>query len=413
MADDPKRRPQLQFGEAQARAAGATARSMLDNTLDTATRPARAQIGAAYGAARAVGGAAGALRDGFMGGPRLSSPPQGGPDFSGVTGGASAPVTPSAPDFSSVRAGVRAEPVLQPGAPNSFTGSDGRTQRVDAASSAAPGAAGAVPASGPVVALRNQAGGVQEATASALDGQRRATLQARGDAASAINPMSDAGELMRRFNTSQRSYMNKGSPQARRMAGEAILNQLGAMNTASAAGQQATNESLQAAAAGEAQANESYAARRLEADTFNADDGYRRATLRAEQQRPTGTTVRGMDGTTSVLRNDGSTSTLRNEAGDPIRSPTPADAPRLVSPDVEFKALTESLDNMAQMRPAKPGPEQEAFDAQVASTRARLQQLAGAPAAAGSDAGPQLVGHRDGKPIYRDASGQLFIDEGR
>lgn len=412
MADDPKRRPQLQFGEAHARAAGATARSMLSNTLDTATTPTRASIGAAYGAGQAVRGVGAALRDGFTGGPRLSAPQ--GPDFSGVTGGASPAVAPAMPDFSKVQAGVRTEPVLRPGAPNSFTGSDGRTQRVDTAAGAVPGAPAPVaPGTGPVVALRNQASGVQDATARVVDGQRRATLQARGDAASSLNPMSDAGELMRRFNTSQRSYMNKGSPQARRMAGEAILGQLGAQNAASAAGQQATNESLQAGAAGEGQANESYAARRLEADTFNSDEGYRRATLQAEQRRPTGTTVRSTDGTTSVLRNDGSTSTLRNEAGEPIRSPSATDAPRLVSPDVEFKALTESLDNMAQMRPAKPGPEQEAFDAQVASTRARLQQLAGAPAAASADAGPQLVGHRDGKPIYRDAAGQLFIDEGR
>jgi hypothetical protein len=330
-------------------------------------------------------------------------------------GAATAAAAPAAiaarADFSNVQAGAPV-PVLRPGDTNTFTGSNGVTRAIAPASAAAAAPAATQPRlqqPAQVLARPSNAAAVRESTQAAVAGQRDLARTARADAAQFLNPMSDGAEIMRRFENSQNSYFNKGSPQARRMQGEAILGQLGAQNRASDTGQQAGSAVLQQGAGQEGTANEAYAQRRLAADTFNADDGYRRDQLAAEQQRPTGQSVRGTDGRTSVLRNDGNAFTLRDEAGNPVQTQDP----NALTPSSLLAAYT---DQAAAVAEGLGSPDDK--NRQMAALRADpiysplFQGGAGAGQAPAQPGAPALVGYRAGKPIYRDASGNLFIDEG-
>jgi len=195
-----------------------------------------------------------------------------------------APAPVARPDFSNVT-------TLAPGTPNTYTGGNGITRRVDpgpAPAAAAP-QGGAPPLLRPaaVQAPASAAPQVQQSVTRAVDAQRGQTLAARGDAAEMLNPMSNSAELMRRLENSQSSYFHKGSPQARRLIGEAIAGQLGAQNAATAQGQRSAGETIERGVGYEAGAMEGAARRQLDADTFNADDSYRQRALEAEVSRPT------------------------------------------------------------------------------------------------------------------------------
>lgn len=165
---------------------------------------------------------------------------------------------------------------------------------------------------------------VQDTTARALDGQRRATLTARADAADILNPMSADAEIMRRLQNSQRSYFNRGSPSARAAQAAAYAGQLEARNRASSMGQDAANAMLQLGAVGEGAAAESAADRRQRADEFNVDrqqaavdrDDFARSPARQEL-------IRGQDGRVTYIRQDGTAATLRDEEGQPVLTPGP------------------------------------------------------------------------------------------
>ena len=255
-----------------------------------------------------------------------------------------APATPAAaapaprPSFS---AGTTVAPPRR-GDMNTFTGANGVTRRIDPAPASAAAVAPAAQTA-QVTAPASNAAAVQQSVVRALDSQRGLTRTTRADAAEVLNPMSADAEILRRLENSQNSYFNKGSPQARRLIGEAIAGQLGARNAASAQGQRAGNDTLERGVGYEAGALEGAARRQLDADTFNVDAGYRERALAAEQQRPTGTVIRGLDGNTSMLRNDGSVTTLRDEAGKPIQTPEPAVAGALTP-----AALLESYSAQAQ-----------------------------------------------------------------
>ncbi|WP_202841940.1 hypothetical protein [Luteimonas saliphila] len=179
---------------------------------------------------------------------------------------------------------------VAPGDTNTFTGANGVTRRIQPAPAAAATPAVAQPPllqPANVAAPPSNAPLVQQATARALEGQRGQTQTARADAASILNPMSADAEILRRLENSQGSYFHKGSPQARRLVGEAIAGQLGARNAASAQGQAAGNATLQQGAVGEGFAAEGAARRQIDASMFNADDGYRRQALAADIARPT------------------------------------------------------------------------------------------------------------------------------
>lgn len=276
-------------------------------------------------------------------------------------------------DFSRVTGAV-AGPVLRPGDLNTFTGRDGQTRRVTPAAAAETPAANPPGASAlqPVTAAPTNAPQVRESIAHAQGGQRRATLQARSDVGAFLNPMSQGGEIMRRARSAASTM--RGSPSARAATVNALLGQLGVENQATASGQHAQLQTLQQGPELEAAANEGAAQRQLSAAQGNADTTLRQAVLRADQQRPTGQSVRGLDGSTNVLRNDGTAFTLRDEAGNPIRTPDPA-AARLVSADAEFKSLTDLLKSYEET-PAPRGVEDERA-AEVAGLRQRMQQLTG------------------------------------
>jgi hypothetical protein len=242
--------------------------------------------------------------------------------------------------------------VPQPGDMNTYTGGNGVTRRIEPAPAAAavPPAAAQV-RSQPVIAPASNAPAVQQSVVRALDASRGQTRTARADAAEILNPMSNSAELMRRLENSQGSYFYKGSPQARRLIGEAIAGQLGAQNAATMQGQRTAGDVIERGVGYEAMAGEGAARRQLDADTFNVEAGYRDRTLAAEQQRPTGALVRGLDGNTTMLRNDGSTTTLRDEAGNAIQTPAPAQAGALTpaalleSYTAQAEAINQGLGN--------------------------------------------------------------------
>lgn len=138
-----------------------------------------------------------------------------------------------------------------------------------------------------VQAPASNAPAIQQSVVRALDAQRGQTRAARADAAEILNPMSHSAELMRRLENSQRSYFNKGSPQARRLIGEAYAAQLGAQNAASAQGLRSAGDTIERGLGYEAGAMEGAARRQLDADMFNTDDSYRNRALQAEIERPT------------------------------------------------------------------------------------------------------------------------------
>lgn len=236
----------------------------------------------------------------------------------------------------------------------------------------------------PVLARPTTAPAVRESTQRALDGQRRATLDTRADAASILNPMSADAEIMRRFEISQGYGSNKGSPQARKLAGEAILGQLSARNEASATGQEGANATLQQGAAGENTANESAAQRRLEADQFNVESQQTTAQRQAEQQRPFNV-VRDSTGRTSVLRNDSVLQPLRAEDGSQlITSPETTGRPvDQVTADAQYKSLSDRLAALQQFgRPQEEGAAAE-YDRAVGALQTQMDQLTGAQGRSG------------------------------
>ena len=232
---------------------------------------------------------------------------------------------PARPDFSNVTTGAPAPTVPRPMRTFDPTRSASVPLETDYTRPAPPD-----PASPPVIARPSAAPQVQQSVRRTLDTQRDLTRTTRADAAEVLNPMSADAEILRRLENSQRSYFNKGSPQARRLIGEAIAGQLGARNAASAQGQQAGNDTLGRGVAYEAAANEGAAQRRLEADKFTADAGYREralaaeaATRRAELERPSLQT----DADGGLLRVTGTAAApVTGADGSPVRVARPATA---------------------------------------------------------------------------------------
>lgn len=164
--------------------------------------------------------------------------------------------------------------------------------------------------------------------------------------ASVLNGLSPQSELMRRFEISQGSF--KGSPQARRMAGEAILGTIGQMNGLTAGGVAQANQAVLAGQDDQVAANENYAGRRFDASRFNVDTNEAR-----DARDAVGTsfnrTLDAEDGTTSVLANDGTLTALRNPDGTPFRQLPDPSRRTTVSPDAEFKALSEELTSLLEL----------------------------------------------------------------
>lgn len=97
-----------------------------------------------------------------------------------------------------------------------------------------------------------------------------------------INPMSNQGELMRRLEISQNSF--KGSPQARRLAAEAILGQLQDDRTSRLAAQETGDRADLVSQRAALDAAEGFADRKLRADMFNTEVTENREALKRKGQ---------------------------------------------------------------------------------------------------------------------------------
>lgn len=140
----------------------------------------------------------------------------------------------------------------------------------------------------------------------------------------------------------------------------------GAQIDATAAGQSAQ------IAAGTLQSN---ADRALQAKNFTSQDADRDAALEL-QRRGISQVLTGQDGTANVLRADGSLAPLTGADGQPFRQLTDPKRSGTVSPDTEYRSLSEQLTQLQAFgRPE--GAEGTAYDQQLAQIRARMAQLSG------------------------------------
>nr|WP_294979204.1 hypothetical protein [uncultured Pseudomonas sp.] len=168
------------------------------------------------------------------------------------------------------------------------------------------------------------------------------------------------------------------------------------------------------------------AATALEAAALGRDADLQRAQLEADTQRELGRpdprritrTLTGGDGTTVALSEDGTVRTLRDEAGRPIRGVEEG----AVTPRVQYETLAKEREGLVSSFELQPASSE---DGKVDPRTARLQEIDQQMAAlanptsaatnaarkAGVPAGYQLVGTKDGKNVYRDASGKTFIEE--
>lgn len=194
----------------------------------------------------------------------------------------------------------------------------------------------------------------------------------------------------------------KGSPSARAAVAQAILQQAGFANderqSALRTGDQADLQNIN----NNANANESFARRRFDASKFNIETVLAAQELEARQKVPfeQQPILRGLDGGTSVLHRDGTLSALTNKDGTPFRVLDPSQR-TTVSPDAEFKALTDELTAMSEF----PGDGTERRREQI---QARMAQLTGQGGQAkqvkrtGTLDGRRVVEYQDGTKAFLD-----------
>lgn len=188
------------------------------------------------------------------------------------------------------------------------------------------------------------------------------------------------GEAERRFQNAISSLLfSPGDTRSKRaLTGQAIdalsssYNQArGAENQSALAGQNAEAAADLQAQQNIAEANEAFAGRRLDASKFNVGADLQARDLEAKQRTPfeQQPILRSLDGGTSVLRRDGTISGLTNSDGTPFRVLDPSQR-TTVSPDAEFKALSDELTALAQV----PGEDGATRASQI---QARMVELTG------------------------------------
>lgn len=305
--------------------------------------------------------------------PAASPPPTAPPTEPGARAASAASALPNAPR-------------LRPGDTNTFTGANGITRAVPgllSAETAAP--VRALPPA--MVAAPSTAARVAETTRGALDGARVAALQTRADAGSMVTDgFGPEAELMRRFEISQNSYQNKGRPGSRAAAAQALLGQLGAMNQASASGQQAANGLLQSGATAQNAADEAFAQRRQEARRLEMEGALTQQQQGFESQRML-RTLNTTDGRTGALRQDGSFTPITDANGQAVAEAVKADATGRLTPKDQLDYVSQQ--QKAVLDSLSLSEEQRAQ--QLAALDARAQSLF-APAAAPATAAPATTG---------------------
>ncbi|MGO1000770.1 hypothetical protein [Lysobacter sp. CA196] len=328
-----------------------------------------------------------------------------------VTAAASATArTPTEPGRRSANAasGLPNAPSLRPGDVNTFTGANGATRAVPSLLQNAGQPTGAIrtlPTS--MVAPASTAPRVADTTQRALEGARVAALQSRADAGSLVTDgLGSEAELMRRFEISQGSYQNKGRPGSRAAAAQALFGQLGAMNQASASGQQAANGLIQAGANAENAANEAFSQRRQEARRLEMDSAAVQQQQLGEGQRVL-RTLNTADGRTGALRQDGSFTPITDASGRPVQEAVKADLSGRITPKDQLDYLGQQ--QQAVMDSLSLNEEQRAE--QLSALDARAQALFAPTAQARPTLSQFLIEGRRKNPGATDAQLKAFYQQ--
>lgn len=179
----------------------------------------------------------------------------------------------------------------------------------------------------------------------------------------------------------------------RQLTGQRV-DQATAFETAGAQQENAANiESAQLAQrTGEANAN-----RTLDAARVNLDAQDRAATQQAVNQ-----VVVDKNGTASLLRNDGTLMPLTGGDGKPFQPQEDPRVSRSVSPDAQYKVLSDRLTQLQQF--GAPEGQEDSYSKEVADLQAKLSALEGGGSASASvpDAGSRKTGQ-----IYDTPKGRL------
>lgn len=259
------------------------------------------------------------------------------------------PVASSGPAPATAAPAATAPIALNPGDPNTYTGGDGVTKAVP----------GLLTPPAPAVAARPTVTAAPSAAPAAAAASRAAQRDIGNNAtaaraqigADALNGFSPTSELMRRFEISQGGF--KGSPQARAMAGQAILGQMGAITGATIDGARDQNDAALAGQGDQAAAEEGAAARAQRASEVNADltnsyDARDRNTADQREERlarrPDVTVA--ADGSMGVVGADGTFRPVTGADGNVVRAPQApkqtgelTEGDRLKSYDERYKAI--------------------------------------------------------------------------
>ncbi|MEI2453865.1 hypothetical protein [Lysobacter firmicutimachus] len=282
-------------------------------------------------------------------------------------------------------------PQLRPGDANTFTGANGITRAVPGLLSSQATAVPQRTLPPAMVAPPSTAPRVADTTGGALEGARVAALQTRADAGSMVTDgFGPEAELMRRFEISQGSYQNKGRPSSRAAAAQALFGQLGAMNQASASGQQAANGLLQSGASAQNLANEAFAQRRQDARRLEFESAAAQQQQAVEGQRVL-RTLNTADGRTGALRQDGSFTPITDAGGHAVQEVVKADAGGQITPKDQLDYLGQQ--QKAVLDSLSLDEDQRAQQLAALDTRAQAlfaPPVAAAPAPAAATGKPSL-----------------------
>lgn len=149
---------------------------------------------------------------------------------------------------------------------------------------------------------------------------------------------------------------------------------------------------------------ESNADRALQARNFASQDADRDAALEQQRRGVSQVLVRD-DGSTNVLRADGTLAPVTGADGQPFRQLQDPKREGQVSPDTEYKALS---DRMTQLQAfGRPeGAEAAGYDQEIAQLRARMAQLSG-----GGQKTVKRTGTLDGRRVVEYSDGTTeFLD---
>lgn len=191
--------------------------------------------------------------------------------------------------------------------------------------------------------------------------------QARGRQGGIIaNPAN--GSVADQITRAMGSPSLKGSPSARAAVAQAILQQAGYANDERQSALQTGDRADLLNIDNNANANENFARRRFDASKFNVESADKRTQNAAENSQAM-QLVRGLDGTTSVVRKDGSLSGLNTADGTAFQQAPDASQRTTVSADTEAKLLADERTALSQS--VTPDP------ARIQQIDARMAQLTG------------------------------------